>query len=272
MIFPYFSFPGSELMVLRGEKGLLSVTLHPRYFGKETEGHPRLLTIRIMPEQITLYASKMCPAAHRVELALTEVKAQYTRYELKLGPEKPAWFAEKVNPTASNGCHLLFIPQHQAYGGPAVPPDEPSPNSVKIAESLVLVDFVADLYPDSALLPKDPILRAKARFFIGGVSTKLLPAWVSTIVQGESFAPLRYLLPADTTYAVNDDYTTADIAATSFLARIEVMLQHDLGAYSAGAGTKAYTEIYSGARFARLVRYWGAIKARASFAATFDAV
>ena len=74
-----------------------------------------------------------------------------------------------------------------AYGGPPVPPDQPSPESAKIAESLVLLDFVADLFPDSHLLPKDPVQRARARFFIDTVSTKFVPAWIGLLARGEEF-------------------------------------------------------------------------------------
>ncbi|KAJ7484157.1 glutathione S-transferase [Mycena latifolia] len=222
-----------------------------------------------MPEQITLYTAKICPFAQRVELALAEAKAGFNRFEVDLS-NKPEWYAPKVNPASK-------VPAI-AYGGPQVPPDQPSPDSVKIAESLILVEFVADLYPAAKILPEDPVQRAKVRFFIDVVSTKFLPAYMGPIARGESFEPfwaaldaLQALLPGDKTYAVGDEYTAADIAVTPFLARLEVALKNDIGAYKPGEGIKAADYFFKGERFARFVKYFEALKARESFAATFDA-
>ncbi|KAJ6481323.1 hypothetical protein C8R47DRAFT_1135396 [Mycena vitilis] len=222
-----------------------------------------------MPEQITLYTAKICPFAHRVEIALAEAKVGYNRYEIDLS-NKPEWYAPKVNPASK-------VP-HTAYGGPQVSPDLPSPDSTKIAESLILVEFVADLYPDSAILPTDPVQRAKARFFIDAVSTKFLPAYMGPVARGTPFEPfydaleaVQALIPADNTYVLGDEYTAADIAITPFLARMEVFLKNDIGAYKEGEGRKAAEYVFEGGRFARVVKYFEAIKARESFKATFDA-
>lgn len=165
-----------------------------------------------------------------------------------------------------------------AYGGPDVPPDQPSPDSVKIAESLIIVELVADLFPESSILPKDPILRAKARFFIDAVSTKFSPGWAGFIIRGEDvealykgLEALQSLLPEDKTFAVSDEYTIADIAITPFLARLEVTLKNDLGAYKEGEGKKAW-EVYQSDKFAKIRKYFENIKGRTSFKATFDEV
>ncbi|KAJ7867286.1 glutathione S-transferase [Mycena leptocephala] len=219
-----------------------------------------------MPEQITLYTAKGCPFAHRVELALAEASVGYNRFEIDLD-NKPEWYAPNVNPASK-----------VSYGGPQVSPDLPSSESVKLAESLILVEFVADLYPESNILPKDPVLRAKVRFFIDAVSTKFLPEFMGPIARGQPFEPLfealeqlQALLPADKMYAVGDEYTAADIAIAPFLARMEVWLKNDLGAYKEGEGKKASEHLFSGDRFARLIKYFDALKARESFKATFDA-
>jgi len=52
-----------------------------------------------MHEQITLYTAKICPFAHRVELALEEAKAGFTSYEIDL-KNKPEWYAPQVNPAS----------------------------------------------------------------------------------------------------------------------------------------------------------------------------
>jgi hypothetical protein len=53
---------------------------------------------------------------------------------------------------------------------------------------------------------------------------------------------------------------------------MEVWLKNDIGAYKEGEGKKASESFFSGDRFARLVKYFDALKARESFKATFDAV
>ncbi|KAF7363969.1 Serine carboxypeptidase [Mycena sanguinolenta] len=223
-----------------------------------------------MPEHITLYLAKnqTCPAAHRVVLALTETKADYTPYEIDL-INKPEWFTPKVNPVGQ-------VPAI-AYGGPKVSPDEPSPESAKIAESLVLIEFVADLYPDCPIVPKDPVLRARMRYFIDAVATKYLPAYAGSLLHEQpfegiwtAFDRIQTLLPADKTYAVSDDFTLADIAILPLLARMEIWLKNDVGRFKEGEGKKAYEYFASSDRFARLRKYYAACRDRESFKTTFD--
>ncbi|KAJ7148120.1 hypothetical protein C8R43DRAFT_889144 [Mycena crocata] len=222
-----------------------------------------------MPEQITLYTAKVCPFAHRVELALAEAKVGYTRFEIDLS-NKPEWYAPKVNPASK----VRSLP----FGGPQVSPELPSPDSVKITESLILVEFVADLHPDSSILPKDPVQRAKIRFFIDAVGNNLVPASLGPVVHGQPFEPfwealdaVKALLPVDKIFAVGDEFTAADIAIAPFLARMEVWLKNDIGAFKE-VRTAPPSVSFGGQRFVRLVKYFDAIKARESFRTTFDAV
>ncbi len=165
-----------------------------------------------------------------------------------------------------------------AYGGPETAPDDPSPQSTKLAESLILVEFVADLFPAAGLLPADPVARAQARFFIDAVGTKFTPAWFAYL-QGkgtldalyDAVGVLQGLLPA-TGYAVGA-YSVADIAITPFLARARVALLNDLGAYPEGEGKKVIQTLTSGeGKFARFGKYFNDLLARESFKATFDEV
>ncbi|OBZ77265.1 Pyrimidodiazepine synthase [Grifola frondosa] len=218
-----------------------------------------------MPEQITLYTAKICPYAHRVELALEEARAKYTKFQIDL-QNKPQWYAPQVNPASK-------VPAI-AYGGPQVPPDQPSPDSIKLAESLVLLEFVSDLYPDSGLLPKDPVLRAKARFFIDAVSTKLVPAWGAYFSRHgpvddflKAIETIQALLP-ESGFAIGP-YSIADAALTPHLARLRVSLKNDLGTYAEGEGQKTL-QILSSDRFARFARYYKDLVARENFKATFD--
>ncbi|TFK39317.1 hypothetical protein BDQ12DRAFT_650393 [Crucibulum laeve] len=217
-----------------------------------------------MTEQITLYTAKICPWAHRVELALQESKLDYSRFEIDL-TNKPEWYAPKVNPASK-------VPAI-AYGGPKVSPDAPVPESQKLAESYVLLEFIADLAP--GLLPSDPVLRAKARFFIETATSKFTPGFAGSVLRGESPEPIltaieaiQALLPAEG-FAIGE-WSIADAALTPFFARAEVALKHDAGAFDEGEGKKVYETLQSDPKYERFRKYFKALKERDSFKQTFD--
>ncbi|KAL0579599.1 hypothetical protein V5O48_002371 [Marasmius crinis-equi] len=222
-----------------------------------------------MAQQITLYTAKICPYAQRVEIALYEAKVEYTRYEIDL-QNKPVWFQPKVNPASK-------VPAI-AYGGPTVPPDQPSDESVKLAESHILVEFIADLFPNSGILPSDPVERAKARFFIDTFTTKLAPAYVGFFLRGEpfegvlkGFEALQALLPPEDKgkYAIGNQFSIADIAVAPFAARLETALPNDLGLIGPGEGKRLWDVFQKDARFERFRRYARALFERESFKQTY---
>ncbi|KAI1789486.1 hypothetical protein LXA43DRAFT_1062849 [Ganoderma leucocontextum] len=219
-----------------------------------------------MSEQITLYSAKICPFAQRAEIALAEAKAPFTRYEIDL-KNKPEWYAPKVNPASK-------VPAI-AYGGPKAPADQPSPSSTKLAESLVLVEFVGDLFPESRIVPTDPVKRAQARFFVEGVSSKFFPAYYAVLMKNapaeDLYTAVEYiqsLLPAEGKFAVGE-YSMADIAIAPFVARARMLFVNDIGAWEAGGGPKIWETITTG-KFARLGTYFDDLLARESFKATWD--
>ncbi|KAH9477357.1 putative glutathione S-transferase DHAR1, cytosolic [Psilocybe cubensis] len=212
-----------------------------------------------MTEQITLYTAK-------VELALSESKLPYKRFEIDL-QNKPEWYAPKVNPASK-------VPAI-SYGGPDVPPEDPSPDSQKIAESYVLLQFFADI-SEVPLLPKDPILRAKARFFVETVTPKAFRGYYTVVAQGEdpellldSIETVQSLLPAEG-YAVGE-WSIADAAITPFFARAEVAFKNDIGKFANGAGQSTWAKVENDDKYARFRKYFNDIKSRDSFKQTFDA-
>ncbi|THH20033.1 hypothetical protein EUX98_g8658 [Antrodiella citrinella] len=219
-----------------------------------------------MPETLTLYTAKVCPYAHRVELALAEAKAQFQTFEVDL-QNKPVWYAPQVNPASK-------VPAI-AYGGPEVPPEQPSPDSTKIAESLVLLEFVADIFPESNILPKDPVARAKVRFFIDAVGNKFNPAYFGYVVTGKGtqadlikgFKDIQALLP-ETGFAVGE-WSIADAAIAPFIARLFVALENDFGLYAVGEGPKTLELIKTSPELKRIQTYIDDITARKSFTDTF---
>ncbi|KAF8752059.1 Glutathione S-transferase, N-terminal domain [Rhizoctonia solani] len=175
-----------------------------------------------------------CPSAQRVIIALEEAKANYIKYE--------------VDPWNKPECPAL------TYGGPPVDPSNPSPESAKLTESLVLLEFIADLYPDSGLLSANPVERAHARFIIDVFHTKVFDAFYGIIWGGGSPDIVRWFDglsgPAPSASQVWSvlgwrKINIADAAVAPFLAR-----------------KKIYAEIFENERFGTLQKYTEALLSR----------
>jgi len=168
-----------------------------------------------------------------------------------------------------------------AYGGPDVPPDQPSPESAKIAESLVLIQFFADLAPESDLLPQDPLGKAKVRFFLDTVSNKIQPnliKWAFGTSTSESFFEaldtIQDQLPpvGEGKYIFGDKFTLADIAVAPFLGRsVLIQLKHGFGKFDKEEAKRGW-ELFQGPKYERLRQYIDDITARPSWQSTFDEV
>ena len=146
--------------------------------------------------------------------------------------------------------------------GPPHPIDQPAPSSIKLNESLIIVEFIADLYPHASFLPKDPVQKAKARVFAASLDSVLLPAMRQALFSGtegiaEIYKALDFIqaqLPDGTKYAIGNDFTIADIAAAPLFAILEVVFSNDIGMYEPGEGLKVY-EAYKSAKYDKLRGY-----------------
>lgn len=141
-----------------------------------------------------------------------------------------------------------------------------------------MIEFVADLFPSAKLLPSDPVLRAKARFFYDAVGNKFNTAYFSYVIKSggsqealfKATEDLQALLPP-TGFAVGE-WSIADAAWTPFIARLFVALENDVGGYAVGEGPKTFQVLTNDAKFARFQQYWKDVSSRPSFVATFDKV
>ncbi|KAG2140852.1 thioredoxin-like protein [Suillus cothurnatus] len=220
-----------------------------------------------MSEQLTLYLHKLSPYSQKVQLALTETNAPYRGYHVDLF-NKPKWFTSKVNPVGK-------VPT-LTYGGPSVDPEDPSPLSAKMTESNVILEFLADLYPDSGLLPKDPVLRAKVRFFVDA-TTKHIDTPFYDFVRGQGsyedvLKGIEYvqgLLEEGGDFAVGDHYTIADACISPHLARLKTITETDLGKFAVGMGLKLGEEL-KGPKFTKFTKYAEQILERPSSKQTYD--
>ncbi|EIW63162.1 thioredoxin-like protein [Trametes versicolor FP-101664 SS1] len=211
-------------------------------------------------EQITLYTTTFSPYGHRAHIALEEAGAEYTLCQINVHRDKPEWY-KRVNP-------LGKVPAI-TFGGPQVPPDEPSPESEKLVESLALLEFVADVFPEAKLLPASPVQRARARAFIAIYQNYLHDQFRDAFFRGEPVGPFLQALetlqsalpPAG--FAVGE-WSLAEAAVAPFLARMMLYLDAGLGKYSEADGETMRAALAS-ERFARISQYVRDIRARASF-------
>ncbi|KAG1863094.1 hypothetical protein F4604DRAFT_1785272 [Suillus subluteus] len=209
---------------------------------------------------------QLSPFSQKVELALIEANAPYRGYHIDLA-NKPEWFTSKVKPVGK-------VPA-VTYGGPSVDPEDPSPLSAKITESNVILEFLADLYPDSGLLPKDPVLRAKVRFFIDA-STKHVegPLYDFLLGDGSYESVLKGIefvqgLLESGDFAVGDHFTIADACISPLLTRLKIITENDLGRFPVGLGFKLGEEL-KGPKFTKFTKYVDQILERPSLKQTYD--
>ncbi|KAG6370914.1 glutathione S-transferase [Boletus reticuloceps] len=215
--------------------------------------------------QFTLYGAPVGFTPQRevsqVELALKEGNIPYKYYSVDFD-NKPAFFAEQINPIGK-------VPAI-TYGGPDVDPEKPSPLSVKLTESNVILEFVADIYPEAKLMPIDPVQRARVRFFIEAATRTYLPAYMAWILNQEpqatenhlkAIAFLQRLLPNSGEYAVGDCYTIADACITPLILRLQLSIEHDIGKFPVGNGPK-FGELLKDPKYAKFMTYASAITAR----------
>ncbi|KAF8839578.1 hypothetical protein BDN67DRAFT_969781 [Paxillus ammoniavirescens] len=222
-----------------------------------------------MSAQLTLYAFKASPFSEKIGLALKEGNIPHKYFEVDLF-NKPAFFADKVNPVGK-------VPAI-TYGGPDVSPDDPSPLSAKLAESNVILEFIADAYPEANLMPTDPIERAKVRFFIDATNTTLNTAYFSWVRNSDPDAEEKFLkaievvqnlIPENARLAVGDSYTIADACITPYFHRLLVNTKNDIGRFPEGSGLRL-GELLEAPKYARFMAYLRAMVDRPVSKEVFD--
>ncbi|KAE8221885.1 hypothetical protein CF319_g4829 [Tilletia indica] len=213
----------------------------------------------------TLYTSKLCPYAHRTELALHESQ-QFDNVELvqiDLLKPREAWYLEKINSVGK------------------VPALEVSEHKTIIPESLVIANYVAESYPESGLLPNDPLERARVRYVIERAAQLIGPHYPAALMKRDeeslnglytSLEELEKLFNSISTtgpFIFGEKLSLADIAVAPFLARILATTDEDLGIVPAGLISPPIPERMQ-TQLPRLKNFFDAIKSRQSWASTFD--
>jgi glutathione S-transferase len=108
---------------------------------------------------LELFSMPLCPFAHRVRLVLAEKEIAYRLTEIDLGNKPPAFL--KISP----------------YGKvPAL-----RHGDKHICESAIINEYLDEVFPERPLLPRDPAVRAHARFWIEFANSRLFAATASLL-------------------------------------------------------------------------------------------
>lgn len=103
---------------------------------------------------IEIYSAAMCPFAHRSRLALTEKGIPFHVIEIDL-QNKPANFKE-ISPYGK-----VPVLKH---------------GNQRVWESVIINEYLDEMFPEPPLLPQDPFRRAQARIWINFADTRLFAA------------------------------------------------------------------------------------------------
>jgi len=166
---------------------------------------------------ITLYDAPRCPYCARVRIVLAEKDVEFETVEIDLS-DRPAWLYEK-NPSGR-------VPVLEED-------DRPLP------ESVVIMEFLEERYPEPALLPADPADRAAARLLVFRDDELTAPYYALRRKEdgaaerfGAALAKLDGELAARP-YLGGADYGLADIALVPWILRARDMLDVSLEPYPA---------------------------------------
>ncbi len=165
---------------------------------------------------ITLYDAPRCPYCARVRIVLAEKELDYETVEIDLG-DRPAWLYEK-NPSGR-------VPVLEEDGGFVLP------------ESTVIMEYLEELHPERALLPREERARALARLRIWHFDE--LAAAYYALRRGEPDARERlegrlaelHSELERAPYLGGEAYGLADIAYVPWILRARANLGVDLGLY-----------------------------------------
>ncbi len=116
--------------------------------------------------KIELFSANEVPYAQRVRLALLEKRLDFLHTEIDLA-NKPEWFLV-ISPLGE-----VSVIRHEDRF---------------IADSMVILEYLEDVFPTPSLRPEDPAKRALIRFWIEFADEKLAPAMLRCIAASENEA------------------------------------------------------------------------------------
>ncbi|OBZ85149.1 Glutathione S-transferase omega-1 [Choanephora cucurbitarum] len=174
-----------------------------------------------MTKKYILYSNIICPFGHRARIAFKELDVNFETVEVDL-IDIPEWY-KKLNPEERVPC--LDVDGHI------------------LTESMVILEYLNECYPEKNLMPKDPLKRAKIRLAIDHFFNKVaLPYFMfCTNSKGENTLAIyketmeKAFVEFDTIlkkqsptgpYYLGKDFSMADVAIAPFLIRIYATNKH----------------------------------------------
>lgn len=165
----------------------------------------------------TLCVTQFCPFVQRAWITLEERNIPYQYKEVNPYKKEPHFLA--INPKG-------LVPAIEYHGK-------------ALYESLILCEFLEDVYPERAprLLPADPYERAYARIWIDFISKSVVPAFYRTLQaqepekQSEGREELASALgqlakQCEGPYFLGEQYSLVDVAVTPWACR-EFLLEEN---------------------------------------------
>jgi glutathione S-transferase len=166
---------------------------------------------------LEIISAEVCPFAQRSLIALLEKGANYLHTEIDLR-NKPVWFAD-VSPYSK-----VPVLRH---------------GDVRVYESAIINEYLDEVLPQPALMPKDAGARAQARIWIDFDNVKFVPAFYKVLLAQEATRrgelattiadALRFIetaaLGARATgpYWLGREFTLVDIAVWPHMERLAVL-------------------------------------------------
>jgi glutathione S-transferase len=166
---------------------------------------------------LEIISAEVCPFAQRSLIALLEKGANYLHTEIDLR-NKPDWFAD-VSPYSK-----VPVLRH---------------GDVRVYESAIINEYLDEVFPEPALMPKDAGARAQARIWIDFDNVKFVPAFYKVLLaqdetrRGELATTiadaLRFIETAalgvrsSGPYWLGRDFTLVDIAVWPHMERLAVL-------------------------------------------------
>lgn len=113
--------------------------------------------------KVEIFSAEVCPFAQRTRIALLEKDVSHSLQEIDLSA-KPDWFLA-ISPYAK-----VPVVRHDGH---------------VVYESAIINEYLEEIFPEPALLPRDPYRRAMARVWIDFANVKLLPAFYRLLLSQE---------------------------------------------------------------------------------------
>ncbi|PVU95907.1 hypothetical protein BB559_002568 [Furculomyces boomerangus] len=167
------------------------------------------------PNKPTLYTSKTCPFAHRTVICLAETGVDYETIYINLR-DKPEWYP-LINPASK-------VPAMRLTSGDI------------LVESLIISEYLSELYPQAGLMPEDPFDKYRIRIFIENFSANLQTSPYVLLRNGDNdskHAKLNELVnklhqlnkllmesSPEGPFFLGEKFTLADIATFPFIERL----------------------------------------------------